>query len=52
MSVSLEFIHLFIPMRLIDEQYPGGWPAWKSHNSGAIGASAWFDEQILVPGTD
>ena len=50
MSVSLEFIHLFIPMRLIDEQYPGGWPAWKIHNSEVIGASAWFDEHLYTQG--
>ena len=50
MAVVLEFIHLFIPMRLIDEQFPGGWPTWKSHYRNVIGRSAWFDEHLYSQG--
>ena len=48
MAVAIEFIHLFIPMRLIDEQYPGGWPAWKIRYAPVIGRSAWFDERLYT----
>jgi hypothetical protein len=48
LSVALEFIHLFIPMRLIDEQFSGGWPEWKRLNRNLIGGSAWFDELLYT----
>ena len=50
MSVALEFVHLFIPMCLIDEKYPGGWPEWKTRNASVIGRSAWFDEHLYTQG--
>jgi hypothetical protein len=50
MAVELEFIHLFIPMTLIDEYYPGGWPEWKRDHDHLIGGSAWFDEHLYTQG--
>jgi hypothetical protein len=50
MSVAVEFIHLFIPMSLIDEQFQGGWPRWKTFNERLIGRSAWFDQQLYTQG--
>jgi hypothetical protein len=50
MSVAVEFIHLYIPMSLIDEQFRGGWPRWKILNDRLIGRSAWFDQQLYTQG--
>ena len=50
MAIAVEFIHLFIPMLLIDEEYPGGWPAWKKRYARVIGRSAWFDEHLYTQG--
>ena len=50
MSVAVEFIHLFIPLSLIDEQFRGGWPRWRIQNAHVIGQSAWFDQYLYTQG--
>jgi hypothetical protein len=50
MSVAIQFIHLFIPMSLIDEQFQGGWPRWRIENERLIGQSAWFDQHLYTQG--
>mgnify|MGYP000190284374 FL=1 len=43
MAISLGFINLFVPLRLIDRKYPGGWARFRQdYADGAV-----FDDHLV-----
>lgn len=47
MAVKLEFINLLVPIKTIEQKYPGGWQQCLKDNKELIGHSVWFDEHLL-----
>jgi hypothetical protein len=45
MAVRIEVLAIVIRRTAIDERYRGGWPAFISRWGGAVGRTAWFDDQ-------
>lgn len=43
MAISLGFINLFVPIRIIEQKYPGGWTQFQRDHAG----SAVFDTHLV-----
>ena len=50
MAVGLEYVSLIVPIKNIEEYYPGGFKKYKNDNKNSIGASIWYDEHLLRDG--
>jgi len=50
MSVQLECINLIVPIKTIEEKYPGGWQKCLADYESQIGSSVWFDEHLFREG--
>jgi hypothetical protein len=47
MSVQLEFINLIIPIKTIEEKYPGGWEQCLSDYRHSLGGAVWYDDHLF-----
>ena len=50
MAVALEFIDFIVPIRVIEEKYPGGWKQCLIDHRRILGGRAWYDEHLLRDG--
>ncbi|MCK8514984.1 hypothetical protein M0534_01385 [Methylonatrum kenyense] len=56
MAVLLEMINVLIPVRVIEQKYPGGWGAWREErpphwhdaNLARYGAMSGFDVELML----
>jgi len=50
MSIQLEFINLIVPIKTIEEKYPGGWEKCLTDHIDLIGGRVWYDEFLFRDG--
>ncbi len=50
MVVASEFIDIFVPVRIIERKYPGGWAGFLQHAADSIGSKAWHDGNLYREG--
>ena len=50
MSVASEFIDFIVPIKTIEEKYPGGWVQCLEDYAYAIGGRVWYDEHLFRDG--
>lgn len=50
MAIMTEFINLIVPIRKIEEKYPGGWAQCLKDHAESIGRRIWFDDHLFRDG--
>jgi len=49
-AVRLEFINLIVPIKIIEEKYPGGWSGCLRDHAKSIGRVVWYDDHLFRTG--
>ena len=50
MAIALEFIDFIVPIKTIEEKYPGGWKHCLEDHEHLIGGRVWYDEHLFHDG--
>lgn len=50
MSIATEFINFIVPIKTIQEKYPGGWGQCLKDHQHLIGGRVWYDEHLFRDG--
>jgi hypothetical protein len=50
MAIATEFINFIVPIKIIEEKYPGGWAQCLKDHSNLIGGRVWFDDYLFRDG--
>ena len=50
MSIQLEFINFVVPIKVIEDKYPGGWQRCLIKHKKLIGGRIWYDEFLFRDG--
>jgi len=50
MAIVTEFLDFIVPIKVIDEKYPGGWAQCLGDHKGLIGGRVWFDKHLFRDG--
>lgn len=51
MPIRIKFFSLVIPIRVIDEKYPGGFEQYKLENAEAFSSGIWHDDYLFRDST-
>jgi len=50
MSIQLEFINFIVPIKTIEEKYPGGWQQCLEDYKNLVGGRVWYDDYLFRDG--
>jgi len=50
LAIALEFIHLIVPIHIIERKYPGGWEQCLKDHKPLIGGRVCFDDHLFRDG--
>jgi hypothetical protein len=50
MAIASEFIDFIVPIKLIEQKYPGGWEQCLEDHKDLIGGRVWYDEHLFRDG--
>ncbi len=50
MAIMTEFISFIVPIKIIEEKYPGGWTQCLEDYAGLIGGRIWYDDHLFHDG--
>ena len=50
MAIATEFIDFIVPIKTIQEKYPGGWEQCLKDHQHLIGGRVWYDEYLFRDG--
>lgn len=51
MAIMTEFINFIVPIKIIEEKYPGGWNQCLEDHAELIGGRVWYDDHLFHDGT-
>lgn len=50
MAIMTEFINFIVPIKVIEEKYPGGWTQCLEDHAELIGGRVWYDDHLFHDG--
>jgi hypothetical protein len=50
MAIATEFIDFIVPIKVIEQKYPGGWEQCLEDHKDLIGGRVWYDEHLFRDG--
>jgi hypothetical protein len=50
MAIATEFIDFIVPIKVIEQKYPGGWAQCLDDHADALGRRVWHDEHLFRDG--
>ncbi len=50
MAIMTQFINFIVPIKIIEQKYPGGWNQCLKDHANLIGGRVWYDDHLFHDG--